>query len=189
MVPDTESKAEKELIKMLIDGSEYAFGELYAQYKTRLLYFCKRFLKDSVASEDLIQDVFIQIWNTRDSLTPDLSFSGYIYKIVQNRIYNTLRQHAVHSRFVEYVKNNQEQTDCLTEYQILDNDYTRILNEAIDQLSPQQKKIFRLSRENGYTYKEIAEQLQISVPTIQEHASIALKKIKAYLTQFGDISF
>ncbi len=180
---------EQELVRALISGSKEAFADLYVSYKGRLLYFCNRFLKDSSRSEDVIQDIFIQIWESRHKLNPDLSFSGYVHTLSQNKILNILRQYDVHSRFVQGTIKKQIISTTGTEDEIIENDLAKILNEAIENLSPKQKEVFRLSRIRGLTYKEIAELLKISVPTVQEHASLALKKIKEYLSQHADIHF
>lgn len=180
---------EQELVRALISGSKDAFTELYVSYKGRLMYFCNRFLKDKEKSEDVIQDIFIQIWESRDKLNPELSFSGYVHTLSQNRILNILRQFDVHSRFVQGSIKKQITSTTGTEDAIIEKDLARILKEATENLSPKQKEVFRLSRIQGLTYKEIAELLQISVPTVQEHASLALKKIKEYLSQHADVHF
>lgn len=180
---------EQELVRALISGSKDAFTKLYVSYKGRLMYFCNRFLKDKEKSEDVIQDIFIQIWESRDKLNPELSFSGYVHTLSQNRILNILRQFDVHSRFVQGSIKKQITSTTGTEDAIIEKDLARILKEATENLSPKQKEVFRLSRIQGLTYKEIAELLQISVPTVQEHASLALKKIKEYLSQHADVHF
>ena len=180
-------KEDKELVELLIGSSRLAFSELYARYKLRLMRFCIQFLKDETGSEDIVHDIFLQLWETRNFLNAELSFSGYVHTLARNRILNMFRQFDVHSRFAKYILMNGKESTNQTEDSIIDNDYARLLNELIESLSPRQKEIFRLSRVQGLTYKEIAELLQISVDTVQEHASLALKKIKKNLLQHTDI--
>ena len=175
------SMQDKELVTLLKKGSHQAFEELYARYKGKLMYFCKLLLKDKTVAEDIIHDIFLQIWETRDSLNAELSFSGYLHTLAQNRILNMFRQFDIHSRFAQHILMNEKDSTNQTEDSIIDNDYKRILNKQIDSLSPRQKEIFRLSRIQKLTYKEISKLLQISVDTVQEHASLALKKIKEQL--------
>ena len=182
-------KQDKELVELLIDGSQSAFVELYTRYKTPLIHYCKQFLKDEAGSQDVVQDIFLQLWERRDSLTTILHFSGYLHTLAQNRILNILRQFDVHSRFAQHILMNEKNYINETENSIIDNDYAKLLNEAIESLSTRQKEIFRLSRIQGLTYKEISELLQISLNTVQEHASLAIKKIKEYLKQHTDIHF
>ncbi len=184
-----ENLSDKELVRLLIDNSRTAFGELYVRYKGRLTYFCKRFLKEETSIEDLLQDIFIQIWETRDSLNPELSISAYLHTLTQNRILNMFRQFDVHSRFAKHILKNQIETTNQTEDELIYKDYAEFLNHAMEILSPKQKEVFQLSRIQGLSYKEIADLLQISVPTVQEHASLALRKIKNSLIQHADIYF
>jgi RNA polymerase sigma-70 factor (ECF subfamily) len=102
---------------------------------------------------------------------------------------NALRRIDIHSRFVRKTLEAADETVNQTECLIMDHDYARLLNEAIETLSPKQKDVFQLSRVQGLSYKEIAELMQISPNMVQEHASIALHKIKKYLTQHADIHF
>ena len=182
-------KSDRELVSLLMNSSQQAFEELYVRYKGGLVYHCKWFLKDETGSEDIVQDIFMQLWEKRESLNIEVSFSGYVYTLAQNRVLNVLRKFDVHSRFVRHIIMNGKDSTNQTEESIIDSDYAELLNGLIENLSPRQKEVFRLSRTHGLTYGEIAELMQISVDTVREHASIALKKIKKQLIQHTDIHF
>ena len=182
-------KQNRELLRLLIGGSQDAFAELYVRYKDELLYACKKFLNDETEAEDVVQDIFMQVWEKRDTLNAELSFSGYIHTLAHNRISNIFRQYGVHARYAQYVLANEQDLTNETEDLIIDNDYADLLNEIIDNLSHRQREVFRLSRIEGMKYKEIAEKLQVSVPAIQQHASIASKKIKEALKKYADIDY
>jgi len=154
-----------------------------------LMRYCKRLLKDEAGSEDVVHDIFLQLWERRDSLNMISSFSGYLHTLAQNRILNIFRQFDVHSRFTRHILMNRKDATSETEDSVIENDYAKLLNKAIESLSPRQKEIFQLSRIQGLTYKEISELTQISVDTVQEHASLALKKLREYLKQHADIHF
>ena len=85
---------ERSLILRLIEGDEDAFCELYATYKNRLIYFAMRFLKSREYAEDVFQDAFTVVWQSRRFINPDASFSSYLYTIMRNRILNQLRNAA-----------------------------------------------------------------------------------------------
>jgi len=188
-IENLSAKQDKELVALLKKGSHQAFGELYARYKDRLTYFCKRSLKDENSAEDIVHDIFLQLLETSDGLNPELSFWGYLQKIAQNRILNEFKKFDVHSRFVQYIIINGKESTNQTENTIIDKDYAKLLNELIESLSPKQKEIFQLSRKYGLTYKEIAYRMQISVETVREYMYFALKKIKKHLMQHADIHF
>ena len=186
---ELSKKNDRELVELLIDSSQPAFNELYARYKNRLMYICKRYLKSEAESEDLVHDIFLRIWETRHFLNPELTFSGYLKTITQNCATDKLRHFEVHSRFAKNVLMNMTDSVNETEDTIIDNDYAKFLNELVDCLPARQKEIFRLSRMEGLTYNEISEMLEISVPAIQKHASLALMKIKEQLIRHADIHF
>jgi len=186
---ELSGKLDHELVRLLMDGSQAAYAELYVRHKDELLYTCKQFLNNETEAEDIVQYIFIQVWEKREVLNPELSFSGFIHTLAHNRILNLLRQLGVHARYAQYVLANEQDLTNETEDTIIDNDYAMLMNEIMDNLSPKQREVFRLSRIEGMKYKEIAEKLQISIPAIQQHASIALKKIKGNLKKYADINF
>ena len=165
---------EKALVLRLIDGDEDAFCELYAAYKGRLIYFAMRFLKSREHAEDVFQDAFTVIWQSRRFINPDASFSSYLYTIVRNRVLNQnkLKEHVL-AQAVDYTDE--------TKNEILANDLRQLILRALQQLTPRQREIFEMSREQQMSHKEIAETLGISVNTVQESISLSLKSLRGYL--------
>ena len=180
---------DKELVRLSKEGSQKAFDILYARYKRQLIYLGKRLLKNETDLEDMVQDIFLQLWDTRDALNPELSFSGYVHTLMRNRILYRYRNFDVHARYAQHILINADDSTNETEDTVIENDLTVLLNGVIESLPPMQKKIFTLSRVEGLTYKEISEILQISIPAVQKHASNALKKIKEHLKHHADIHF
>jgi len=186
-INELSKKQDRELVELLIGGSQAALGELYARYKKRLMHSCKRYLKNETDLEDIVHDIFLQLWETRHLLNPELSFSGYIKKITQNYAIDKLRHLDIHSRFAKNIFMNETDTTNETEDLIIDSDYAELLDKLIEKLPPRQKEVFQYSRIERLTYKEISELLKISVDTVQEHASLALKTIKKQLMKHTDI--
>ena len=186
---ELSKKHDRELVELLIGGSQSAYRELYARFKDRLMYLCKRYLKNEADAEDIVHDVFLKLWETRHFINTDLSFSGYVQTIAQNYAMDKLRHFEVHSRFARSILMKGADSTNETEVSVIDNDYTELLDELIESLPSRQQEIFRLSRIEGLTYKEISELMQISVPAVQKHASLSLKNIKEHLQQHADIHF
>ena len=180
---------DKELVALFKEGSQRAFEELYIRYEKNLTNFCRRLLRDENRAEDITHDVFLQVFETYDGLNPELSFYKYLQTIAKNRILDEFKKFDVHLRYatntIMYGNDATNQTEDL----ILDNDYAKLLNKLIDGLTPKQREVFRLSRMHGLTHKEIAELLHISIPTVKEHATLALKKIKKQLMLHTDLHF
>ena len=176
---------ERSLILRLIEGDEDAFCELYATYKNRLIYFAMRFLKSREYAEDVFQDAFTVVWQSRRFINPDASFSSYLYTIMRNRILNQLRNAANEEKLKESILSQgldyTEDTKC----EVMLNDLKFLISHALQQLTPRQREIFEMSREAQLSHKEIADKLGISVNTVQEHISTSLKLIRTYLIKYS----
>lgn len=172
---------ERSLVLRLIDGNEDAFCELYAAYKNRLIYFAMRFLKSREYAEDVFQDAFTIIWQGRRFINPDASFSSYLYTIVRNRILNQLRDLVNQDKLKEQILQQAVDYSNDTQNEILANDLKQLISCAMQQLTPRQRKIFEMSREQQMSHKEIADVLGISVNTVQESISTSLRTLRFYL--------
>ncbi|GHT39298.1 DNA-directed RNA polymerase sigma-70 factor [Bacteroidia bacterium] len=177
------NERERELVIRLIRDDESAFCELYALYKNRLSYFTLKYVKSAEFAEDVYQDAFTAIWQTRRFINPDTPFSTYLYTIVRNRILNLLREMNTETHFKEQVLAQVVDYDDDTQSQIEENDLRGIISEAMSKLTNRQREVFDMSRNKEMSHKEIAAALNISVNTVQEHISAALKSLQGYLTQ------
>lgn len=186
---NNSTEQEKILVRRLVRGDEDAFCELYATYKNRLMYFAMRMLKSTTFSEDVFQDTFSAVWKTREFIDPEAPFGPYVYTIMRNRIVNMLvdfdknerLKESLLSSSLDYAENG-EQTDIIVTRELME-----LLENALHTLTPQQHKVFRLSREQGLSHKEIAEELNISVNTVQRHISASLQILRKVLQKHGDI--
>ena len=177
---------EREIVLRLIDGDEDAFCELYATYKNRLLYFAMRFVKSRDFAEDIFQDAFTVIWQGRRFIDPNASFSSYLYTIMRNRILNQIRDMEKEDTLKESILSQAIDYSDDTKNNILSGDLKNIIQKAFEYLTPRQQEIFRMSREELLSHKEIADKLGISIHTVQEHISLALHTIRTYLTKYSD---
>jgi len=177
-------RTERELVVALINSDESAFSQLYAIYKDRLIYFAMKFIKSQNFAEDIFQDTFTAVWQNRKFLDPDQSFSSYLYTIMKNRILNLLYGIDKESELKKIILAGAIDYSTDTESQIIDADLNQLLDKALDNLTPQQKKVFLMSREEMKTHKEIAEELNISVYTVQQHISASLKTIRSFLIKY-----
>ena len=174
---------ERSLVLRLIDGNEDAFCELYAAYKNRLIYFAMRFLKSREYAEDVFQDAFTIIWQGRRFINPDASFSSYLYTIVRNRILNQLRDLVNQDKLKEQILQQAVDYSNDTQNEILANDLKQLISCAMQQLTPRQRKIFEMSREQQMSHKEIADVLGISVNTVQGSISTSLRPLRFCLEE------
>lgn len=174
---------ERQLIIGLIHDDESAFCELYALYKERLLFFAMKFIKSREFAEDVFQDAFAAVWLNRKSLNPNMPFAPYIYTIIKNRILNLLAGIDKEQELKKIILSEAVDSDNTTEDIIFNSELNKILEKALSHLTPQQKKVFEMSRKDLKSHKEIANELNISVYTVQQHLSASLKILRSFLTK------
>lgn len=178
----TETKQiESSIIRQVIDGDQLAFAKLYDIYAEKLYYFALRFLNSKEDSENLIQEVFVKIWETRDRLDPDYSFNAYLFTIAKNTIFNIHRKKVNELAYREYIGHHFDFTHSKTENEVLLNDLQNQIDKCVENFPVQRKKVFELSRKEGLNHKEISQQLNISEKTIETHIRLGLKTLREYL--------
>jgi RNA polymerase sigma-70 factor (ECF subfamily) len=159
------------------------FEKLFKEYFKALVNFANKFLNDPDASKEIVHDVFVSLWDKRDSIDPEKSIKSYLYTSVNNRSLNYIRDHKkfVNSDILLLNEHTAEQNDRFTEAEI-----QRIIQHTLENLPHRTREVFEMSRNEGLKYREIAERLNISEKTVETHISKALKalriNLKAYLT-------
>lgn len=181
-------RTDRELILLLLQEEEVAFSELYIRYKDKLYYFCLQLLKSNEEAHDVVQEIFIRIWESRFFINPELSFSSFLYTMARNRILNYFRDADIDVKVKEILSTQKVAEEETIDSQLIYSEYQKILQDAISQLPPQRQKIFNMSRLENRSHKEIAAELGISVNTVQEHISEALRFIKNYFNKHADLS-
>jgi len=171
-----------ELVKLLKNGDMSAFDSIYKKYSRRLYGFIFRYVKQQADTEEIVQEVFIKIWKSRDKIDVYSSFESFLFTIAHNATINLLKKRATEQKYVEHVKSLQrieETCELIDEvhYQELKYKLQGLLNE----LSPRQKEIFQLSRVEGLSHKDIAEKLGISPNTVKNHLVTTLAFLKSKL--------
>jgi len=184
----TETYNEQSILLRLQQGDSDAFLELYNQYHSQLYHYVLRFVKSPAIAEDVLQDVFLKIWEIRSRIDPALSFKAYLYRICRNSVFKLLKKMAVDENLRVEVMLQLTQSVADADLKLLWQQYEAILQTAINNLSPQRQKVFRLCREEGKTYEQVAVELGISRNTVKEHMVLAMKLIREHFEQYGDTS-
>ena len=184
-----ENYDEFELLRSLQKGNDEAYLILYKRYHLLLYKWVLKFVKVPQLAEDLVQDVFLKVWQIRARLNPKQSFPAFIYKISRNKAFTMLKKIAADEKLRMQVMVQLSNTAESAENIILWHQYEQLLTKAIAQLPPQRQKVFKLCRQEFKSYEEVALALGISRNTVKEHIVMAVKNIKEYLIHYGDISF
>ncbi len=169
---------EKELVRCLRKGDIDAFNQLYEKYNLKLFYFIRGYVGVKEDIEELIQEVFMTIWETRIRLKENLSFNAYIFTITYNAI---LKYYRHKGRRLKHTQRYLLDTDMFSNT-LMENIESKYLREQIEKiistLPAKRQMIFRLSREKGLSNKEISEKLSLSIRTVESQIYQALKFIK-----------
>lgn len=179
---------EQFLVLQLIDGNNRAFRKIYEIFKGDVYAYCMSMLKSKVLAEEIVQDVFLNIWQHRNRLNPDLSFKSYVFTITRNLTFNLLKKVANNERLkVEVFKKSQDVYNPI-EDKIAENEYDLLKKKAIAKLSPKRRIIFEMSRNEGKSYEEISKELNISINTVKVQMSKSLTTIRDFLIENSDIT-
>lgn len=175
---------EVEWIYALKDGNLWAYNELFDRYGKRLHRFAIAYLKSTENAEEIVQDVFLKIWNNRKDLSPDKSFESYLFTIAKNGILNTIRKSKSQQAYLNFTILHPGK-DVLLDEELDFNELERAYSNAVDQLSPRRKEIFLLSRVHSLSNAEIAERMNISSKTVENQMTSALAEIRKNLRTLG----
>lgn len=168
---------EKLLIRRLKEGDKEAFSLLYKQYWERIYAFGRLYLDRNERAEDVVQEVFVKIWESREFLREEENFKGLLFIITRNLIFNQYRKN-VNEDFYKMTVLAAMEASYSVEEEIEAGDLREYIDLLIRDLPPKRREIFDLSRKEHKTYKEIAALLQISEKTVENQISEALKYLK-----------
>lgn len=175
-------------IQQLIAGDEAAFDAIYEAYSSKVYRLAYRFLKNGQQSEEIVQECFINLWTNRHKLNAEGDLWLYLYVIAKRLSLNSLRQICQSRELADQLVNHIAIVHNNTEEEMLVSDLEQFTERIINKLPRQQQLIFRLSRVEHLSHKEIADQLQISPNTVKNHMVEALKTLRSQL-QYSDLIF
>jgi RNA polymerase sigma-70 factor (family 1) len=178
---------EKELLLRTAAGDQNAFSLLFHQYHSELAEYVFRLTRSLSMTEEIVQDSFIKLWMKKEQLAEVKDLRSYLFTISRNHTFNCLRdlaRKAMQQRawITREIGQSQGHSDSIWQGEGADREYYfTLIEEAVGRLSPQQQKVYLLSRRDGLKYEEIAERLQLSHNTVKRHMSLALHTIVSYV--------
>jgi RNA polymerase sigma-70 factor (family 1) len=171
----------KELLRRVAKDDHEAFNQLFRLYADRLFAAIYHYTKSQFIAEELVQEVFISCWRHRQQLEAVEDPTAYLYRMVFNHINNYLKKAANERRILERAAILAGAAQHGTLQQLEANEMGRIIAGAVERLPAQKKLIYRLSKEQGLNYQEIADQLKLSPNTVRNHLVEAMKLLRSYL--------
>lgn len=174
---EKEPMTEEKLLLLLKEGDHRAFTSLYNLYWKRVFNFCRLYVPNDTALE-ILQDVFVKLWTNRELIDEKMNFEGYLFIITRNLVFDENRKKMNETYRLMSLISALEQSYDETEEEICTADLQNHINRLIEELPPQCKRIFNMSRKQNLTNPEISERLNISIKTVEAAITRALKYLK-----------
>ncbi len=166
------------IIDLLKDGSKEAFRFLYDEYGPKIHAFVLSYLKNSSDAEELLQEVFLKLWDIRSTLDSSKNIKSFLFKICINLIYDFIRRKNIEKAYLDYSEKDSQSFSDNTWHEVIYNEMVANLQQLVTKMPEQRQRIFRLSKEDGLSNDEIAQQLKLSRRTVENQLYRAVSSLK-----------
>lgn len=178
------SLTDPDIIPLIAQGDKSAFETLFRNHYANLCGYAVKYVWELDQAEEIVQDLFFNLWNKRKDLYISSSIESYLFRAVRNACLNYLKHRKVRENYAAIVQEHHNPGLSLNDNPVETLELQKKIEEAIDALPPERKKVFMLSRYEGLKYKDIADSLGISVKTVEAQMGKALKFLKEELKEF-----
>lgn len=168
------------LVLELISGDRSAFQQIYDQYHAKVYLFAHKHTKNIHAAEDIVHDVFLQIWEKREKIALGTPIEAQIFIITRSRIINNYRRGLIKDNAYQTFSSQYQPSKTIDPFE--DDESIQKLNQAIELLPPKRKQVFKLAKIDGLSYEEVAKALDISKSTVEAQMVKALKFLREQMT-------
>jgi len=175
---------EKALFERIKKGDEKAFEILFHKYYGYLCLYAAKIINEDSAAEEIVQDFFVKIWEKREHLFIETSLKNYLFRSVKNLCINYIQHNKTKIRHAQHVLSEVE-NNFSDDYNYPEIDLSVKIEESINSLPEKRKEIFRMSRQEGLKYHEIAQKLNISIKTVETQMSLAIKTLREKLKNYS----
>ena len=177
---------DKQIFEAIKHDDHGAFEMVFREYYRAMTAYAFRFLGDLAESESIVQDVFLRLWQKRQEIMIASSLQNYLFKSVKNHCINYIEHEKIKSGYQGMVIKNETDRSEYSEF-FLEFGLKQKIDAAIAALPEKRQEIFRLAREDGLKYREIADQLKLSVKTVETQMTLALKQLRESLKEFKNL--
>ncbi len=184
MMPDFSKHTDQELFSQLKLGSEHAFTEIFNRYRSPLFQFIYKKTGDDEIARDIVQDVFVKIWDRRREISLTGSLSSYLYRAVFNRSLDVLKHHAVREEYIVSFQQMLQSVQADADHRIREHDMERVIELELAALPVRMREVIQLRRKEYLSNREIAERMDISEQTVETHMKRALRVLRVRLMVF-----
>jgi RNA polymerase sigma-70 factor (ECF subfamily) len=178
---ETPAVNEIYLIERLRAGEEEAFSDIYNTYAPSLTSFAAARLTSLEEANDIIHDLFVHLWQDRENININISLSAFLFTAIRYRIIDHIRKNSSRKKYAEQIAKIPVHAQEETENKIFEKELREKLDHAINQLSPRTKEVFRLSRFEHLSVREIALKMNVSEQTVKNQLTTALAQLRSLL--------
>lgn len=178
----------KTIVTKFKAGDAAAFDAIYNIYSQKLYRFALGLTKDHDSAGEIVQEVFVALWEKRNQVDVTFNFENYIYTIAQNSIRKFFRKRSMENRVKDFMLNNSPEVIEDADASLIYNELLELANKTIEKLPPKRKTVYKLSKLEDMTIKEIANRLDISTRTAENQLARALKYLKEELQSLSLVS-
>lgn len=164
---------------MIAQGDEDAFTTIFHRYTPKLKAFIYGFVKVSAITDEILQELFLKVWLNKENLPSVNEPSAWIYRLATNLTLNQLKKQAIEYKHLKSLVGEEGREDILQKLSV--KELQQIIYEAVAKLPEKRREIYLLSREEGLSHKEIADRLHLSIPTVKNQVTSALRSIQDYI--------
>ncbi len=175
---------ETEIVNGIKRGDQKVFEQVFKQYYSALCRYAHSLTQETNSAEELVQQVFVGIWEIRTTLFITSSLKSYLYRAVHNKFLNNVKHEKVKSNYENYALQNYPTSKNSVTEKVYVNELQKKLDQSISQLPEQCRLVFTLNRYENLKYREIADALQISIKTVEAHMGKAMKILRSELADF-----
>ncbi|WP_326993240.1 RNA polymerase sigma-70 factor [Chitinophaga sp. 212800010-3] len=165
----------------IAEGDEKAFRIFFDKYRNRFYAVVLKMTRSEALAEDMVQEIFLKIWQNRASLPEITNPDSYFFTSLYRQVFRHYKRAALDRNLLKMVA-EAPSFQSITDETVLAREGERLIEEAISRLPAQQQQVFRLSKQDGFSREQIAEQLNISPHTVKNHLADAMKSVKSYLS-------
>lgn len=172
---------DQELFALLKEGNEKAFADIFNRYQAPLFDFAYKRIRDKDEAKDIVQEIFVRLWNNRADLQIRTSLRSYLYRSVLNRVLNILSHQVIKEEYVNSLQQMIEANTQAADYHIRETDMEKLIEAEIAALPPKMREVFEMRKRKYLSNKEIAGKLGISEQTVETHMKRALRVLRVRL--------
>lgn len=185
IIPEIPHKPDDELLSRLREGNRDAFAQLYKKYWRRLFDSAYKRLQLREECEEIIQEIFIDLWTKRENLLITVSLEAYLFGALRFGIYNFIRSRKIRDSYLDHLLHTSDPEQNYIEDRLYYEELSQALDKSIQNLPEKFRKVYLLSRSENLTYKEIAIRLNLPMDTVEKHMGRALKILRDNLKDFA----